>query len=138
MRKYIHSPSVCSNSCTMNKPHDKAENSLPIYDIVIAQRCFLCILIVFSSLLADSWAAHIPRQSEHAESDTSEQGLLSCFTDTDKHLPTHPAGCQNNPYTVIYEIFIVLLKGHSSLSQQLKIISVGSLHTLPWRCPGHP
>lgn len=57
----MHSPSVCGNSYTMNKPHDKAENSLLIYDITIAQKCFLIILIVFSILVADSWAAHIPR-----------------------------------------------------------------------------
>lgn len=57
----MHSPSVCGNSYTMNKPHDKAEYSLLIYDITIAQKCFLIILIVFSILVADSWAAHIPR-----------------------------------------------------------------------------
>lgn len=60
----MHSSSVCSNSYTINKPHDKAEDSLLIYDIIVAQRCFLLILIVFSILVAESWAAYIPRQSQ--------------------------------------------------------------------------
>lgn len=60
----MHSHRVCSNGYTMNKPQHKAENSLLIYDIIIAQRCFLFILIVFSILVTESWAAHIPRQSQ--------------------------------------------------------------------------
>lgn len=63
----MHSTCVCSNSHIVNEPDAKTENSayLLIYDIIVmAQRCFLFILIVFSILVSESWAGYIPRQSQ--------------------------------------------------------------------------
>ena len=136
------STTVCSNSNILNESDAKTENSacLLIYDIiVIAQRCFLFILIVFSILVTESWAGYTPRQSQRmlqVRNLWTKSLFLAAISVKIIFQPTQLATKTTTTLHLIKYLLLFLKDTTGSHNNSKSFLR--SSFTPHWNCPGHP